>query len=69
MAKTPENHRDPWKKTGDQQLRKLAKENTPTPLIAWKMQRTEAAVRNHAADIGVSLKPTNKPPRGTVRKK
>ena len=64
MAKTPANHRNPWTQADDRQLKKLAKENTPTPLIAWKMKRTEAGVRGHASEIDLSLKPTNKSPRG-----
>jgi ribosomal protein L39E len=64
MAKTPSNHRKAWTGSDNQQLRKLAKQNTPTPLIAWKMKRTEDAIRNQAAEIDLSLKPTNKSPRG-----
>jgi hypothetical protein len=62
MAKKPGNHREPWDRAGEKQLRDLAKGNTPTPLIAYKMQRTEPAVRAKAQDLGVSLKPTNKSP-------
>lgn len=64
MAKVRKNHRAEWTRSNDAELRKLAKQNTPTPLIAHKMQRTEAAIRAHAADIDLSLKPTNKPPYG-----
>lgn len=69
MAKTPANHRKSWTSSDNLALRKLAKENTPTPLIAWKMKRTEDAIRAHAGEIDLSLKPTNKPPRGTVKGK
>jgi len=34
MAKQPKNHGNDWTRTDDQQLKKLAKQNTPTPLIA-----------------------------------
>jgi hypothetical protein len=64
MTKIPKNHRAPWTRTDDAELRKLAKQNTPTPLIAHKMQRTEDAIRAHASEIDLSLKPTNKSPYG-----
>jgi hypothetical protein len=69
MAKKPTNHREAWTGADDRQLRNLAKENTPTPLIAWKMKRTEAAIRGHASEIDLSLKPTNQAPYGPRRKK
>jgi hypothetical protein len=64
MAKTPDNHRKPWTRSDDAELRRLAKQNTPTPLIAYKMERTEDAIRAHASEIDLSLKPTNKSPYG-----
>jgi hypothetical protein len=64
MAKDPKNHRAPWTPADDRQLGALARQNTPTPLIAHKMQRTEDAIRAHASEIGLSLKPTNKSPYG-----
>jgi len=62
MAQTPPNHRKDWTPTDNRQLRQLANENTPTRLIAYKMGRTEDAVRAHASEEGVSLKPTNQSP-------
>jgi hypothetical protein len=50
-------------------LRRLASENTPTRVIGLKLGRTEAAVRTKAADLNVSLKPTNQSPYGTGGKK
>jgi hypothetical protein len=55
MAKTPKNHRKAWSTKDDAALRKLAKGNTPTGLIAWEPERTEAAIRSHASEEGVSL--------------
>lgn len=65
MAKQPSNHTKPWTSGDNQTLRQLANENTPTRLMGLKMGRTEQAVRSHAADLGVSLKPTNQSPYGS----
>lgn len=62
MAKQPSNHREPWKPSDDARLRQLARENTPTRVMGLKMGRTEDAIRTHAAEIGLSLKPTNQSP-------
>ena len=65
MTKTPSNHGKPWSSTDDAQLRQLAQGNTPTRLMGLKLGRTEDAVRSHASDLDVSLKPTNQSPYGT----
>lgn len=62
MAKTPKNHGGDWTKGDVSQLAKLAKGNTPTGLLAYKLGRTENAVRSKASDENISLKPTNQPP-------
>jgi hypothetical protein len=62
MKKTPSNHNKSWTATQEKQLDQLARGNTPTPLIAYKMQRTEPAIRAKAHELEISLKPTNKPP-------
>jgi hypothetical protein len=62
MAKTPKNHGKDWTKDDVGQLRKLAKGNTPTGLVAYKLGRTEDAVRSKASDENISLKPTNQSP-------
>lgn len=67
--KAPENHNKAWTATAERELRKLAKGNTPTPLIAHKLQRTEAGVRGKASEIKLSLKPTNKSPYNRQKKK
>ncbi|MCA8951066.1 MAG: hypothetical protein KDE27_16290 [Planctomycetes bacterium] len=65
MAKKPANHGNEWTAAENQRLRKLAKENTPTRVIALKLGRTPGAVQQHASEEGVSLKPTNQRPYGT----
>jgi hypothetical protein len=43
-------------------LKTLAEGNTPTRVIALKLQRPPAAVQSKASDEGVSLKPVNQSP-------
>ncbi len=62
MAKSTRNSGTNWTSTQQRELRSLARENTPTRVIGLKLGRTEAAVRTKAADLGVSLKPTNQSP-------
>lgn len=68
MADTPKNHHKEWTPAEDQKLRELVGHNTPTPLIAYKLGRTEAAVRSHASAEDISLAPTNKSPYGRARR-
>jgi len=58
----PKNSGKPWTPPQVQQLETLAKGNTPTRVIALKMQRTPAAVQSKASAEGISLKPTNQSP-------
>jgi hypothetical protein len=62
MAKQPANHRQPWTKSDDQQLKKLIRENTPTRVMGIKLERTPQAVQQHANEIGLSTKPVNQRP-------
>jgi hypothetical protein len=62
VSKPPKNHRHPWSKDDVKQLKQLAKEDTPTRVIGFRMGRTPAAVQAKASDAGVSLKPTNQSP-------
>ena len=62
MAKKPANHGNEWTAAENQHLRQLARENTPTRVIALKLGRTPGAVQQHASEEGVSLKPTNQSP-------
>lgn len=67
-TKQPPNAGKPWTAAQDAQLRREANGNTPTRVIGLHMGRTEDAVRSHASDIGVSLKPTNQSPYGTKKR-
>ena len=40
-------------------LNELVKGNTPTRVIALKMERTPAAIQNKVSSEGMSLRPTN----------
>jgi hypothetical protein len=62
MAKSPANNGKQWTKQDIQQLQNLAKQNTPTRIIALKLERTVDAVRSKASEEDVSLKPTNQSP-------
>lgn len=57
------NHRgEEWTKSQVERLENLAERNTPTPLIADALGRTEEAIRSKAKDENISLKPINKSP-------
>jgi len=62
MAKTPKNHNKPWTAPEVKELKKLAKENTPTRVIGLKMGRTEDSIQSKASSEDISLKPTNQSP-------
>jgi len=62
MAKTPKNHGKPITPADVKQVKELAKQNTPTRIIALKTGRTENSVRGIAAENNISLKPTNQSP-------
>jgi hypothetical protein len=62
MAKYTRNSGKGWTQRDVSQLKTLARQNTPTRVIGFKLGRTEVAVRTKAADSGVSLKPTNQSP-------
>lgn len=62
MSKSTRNSGKEWNGSDVAQLRKLAKQNTPTRVIGLKLGRTENAVRTKASEKGVSLKPTNQSP-------
>ena len=65
MSKWNRNSGKPWARQEVQQLRNLAKQNTPTRIIGLELGRTEGAIRNRASEEGISLKPTNQSPYGT----
>jgi hypothetical protein len=68
MAKTPPNHGKPWDAKQDAALRREARQNTPTRVIALHLGRTPASIQGHASGLGVSLKPTNQSPYGTKKR-
>ncbi len=56
------NSGKPWTAEDINSLKNLAKQNTPTRVIALKLHRTESGVRSKAGELGISLKPTNQSP-------
>ena len=66
MAKKPENHGESWTKEDVKELRELARQNTPTRVIGLKLGRSESSVRDRASKEGISLKPSNQSPYGTM---
>lgn len=68
MTKQPQNHGQEWTKAQERRMAELAEHNTPTRLMARDLGRSVAAVRSHASEIGISLKPTNQSPYGRARR-
>ncbi len=62
MAKSTRNAGKAWTPAQKQELKKLAKGNTPTGVMTIKLGRTKAAIQNKAQELGVSLKPVNQRP-------
>jgi hypothetical protein len=62
MAKQPSNSGKAWTSADIKRLDALAAGNTPTRLIAWKLDRSESSIYSKASDKGISLKPTNQSP-------
>jgi hypothetical protein len=60
--KTPKNNNKTWTSTEVKKLTEMAKGNTPTRVIALKLERTPSAVQNKASQKNISLKPTNQSP-------
>ena len=56
--------RDEWTTADEKLLRKLLKQNTPTRLLAMKLERTEPSIRNKAHTLELSLRPTSRSPYG-----
>ncbi|HYG07637.1 MAG TPA: hypothetical protein VD865_14695 [Stenotrophomonas sp.] len=63
MANTP-NQGQPWTDEDITNLKQLISENTPTRIIGLKLGRTEEAIYDKVAALGLSLKPTNQSPAG-----
>jgi hypothetical protein len=62
MSKSTRNNGKPWSGADKQQLKQLARQNTPTRVIGLKLGRTEDSVRSKASNEGISLKPANQSP-------
>jgi hypothetical protein len=62
MSKVPKNNGKEWTTQDIKILEKLASQNTPTRVIALKMERTEDSIYSAASENNVSLKPTNQSP-------
>ena len=65
MAKRPQRDGKRWTGEEAQQLQELVKRNTPTRVIALKLERTPTAINDKAAVEKISLKPTNQRPYGS----
>jgi len=63
MANTP-NQGNPWTDQEVENLKQLIAENTPTRIIGLKLGRSEEAIYDKVAALGLSLKPTNQSPAG-----
>jgi len=59
MAWYTRNSGKPWKPAEVQTLKKLAKDDTPTPVIGLKLGRTPDAIYTKASEEGISLMPPN----------
>ncbi len=68
MAKYNRNSGNPWVSKEIKEIKKLAKENTPTRVIGLKLGRTENAIRSKAFEEKISLKPVNQPPYSRKKK-
>jgi hypothetical protein len=62
MPKPPKNSGKQWTTEDERALRVLAKQNTPTRVIGLKLGRSESSVYQKAAELGISLSPTNQSP-------
>ncbi len=59
---TPKRHRKQWTPKEKAKLVQLINGNTPTRVIALKMERTENAIRSKVQDMNQSLAPWNQSP-------
>jgi hypothetical protein len=62
MSKSTRNSGKSWTSADVQQLKNLAKDNTPTRVIVLKLVRTPEAIYAKASEKAISLKPTNQSP-------
>ena len=64
MPKSNRNTGKSWTDEDVEQLRELARANTPTRVIGLKLGRTEDSIQSKAASEGISLMPPNQSPYG-----
>lgn len=62
MTQSDRNSGKPWTSEDINNLKQLAKENTPTRVIGLKLGRTEDSIYAKASKEDVPLKPTNQSP-------
>jgi len=62
MSKSTRNSGKPITKSDIAQVRELAKGNTPTRVIGFKIGRTPNSVYKIASDNNISLEPPNQSP-------
>lgn len=62
MPKYIRNAGKHWSGQEERKLAQLAKDNTPTRVIGFKLGRPEAGVYNKASKLRISLDPTNQKP-------
>jgi hypothetical protein len=62
MGTPPKKHGKYWTPADISKLKDLALGNTPTRVMALKLQRTPGSVYSKASELGISLKPTNQSP-------
>jgi DNA-directed RNA polymerase specialized sigma24 family protein len=62
MSYSNRNNGKQWSSQEKTQLRQMARENTPTRVIGFKLGRTPEAVYSQASKQGTSLGPTNQSP-------
>ena len=67
MPKYERNAGKHWNNTEIQALKQMARQNTPTRVIGFKLGRPVAGVYAKASEKGVSLRPTNQSPYGHSR--
>lgn len=66
--KNLQNARKEWTESDLKKLEKFANENTPTRLIAYKLQRSVPAIYSKASEENISLHPTNQSPYNRKKK-
>jgi len=67
MPKSTRNSGTRWTTADVAKVRDLAKGNTPTRVIGFKVGRTADSIYKKASEEGIPLRPTNQPPYGTKK--